>query len=59
MTIKTAFPKINCIATPLRTEAALARVQLGEANFHEVNDGDVYVKFIHDKGGIVVLDYDY
>ena len=53
------FPmKIN-LATQIRVEAAKARLALGEARLIEGNDGDVTIKAIQDKDGVVVLDYDY
>ena len=53
------FPfKIN-LATPLRIEAAKARLKLGEARMITSTDSDVTLEAIQDKDGVVVLDYDY
>ena len=45
--------------TQIRTEAAKARLKLGEARLETFNQDDVFIQVIEDKDGVVVLDYDY
>lgn len=54
-----AFPLKITLATQLRVEAAKARLKLGEARLIESSDGDVTLRAIQDKDGVVLLDYDY
>ena len=56
--IISALQKVD-MPTQIRTEAAKARLKLGEARLIKFNEDNVYLEAIQDKDGTVILDFDY